>query len=188
MHRQMSCHARFQEPDQFGVHELIVIRYIETYNALAAERTTEALLNLAPVNPLHDDDAIRPFDEIIGQRLLCVIVGAGRRDLNILSSREKLLSRWTSQPILTAYEEIALDWPAPTIIGQSYPIIRWLPYVEDKISGSSSLSTRTSPQLRQRHAFIFRVRGKIRDSLRIRDPLPRLMNTSSVPRRLGSAL
>lgn len=62
-HRKMLSHAQFEQPNKFGVHEVIIVGNIQTDNALSTQRIAEALLKLCPVLAFHHDDNVGPGDQ-----------------------------------------------------------------------------------------------------------------------------
>ncbi len=89
---------------QFRVHELIIIRNIQTDKSFAEQKILVLLLKLVPVRLLYDEDDIRPLDLFTLKRINGVIIGSGRRNLKIVPSCEHLFGSGAAQFVLTADE------------------------------------------------------------------------------------
>ena len=82
----------------------------ETYCAsdddpFAVQLPLELTRELPLVLMLHHENDLGPLNEFGRQRVFCVAIRASRRALKTRAVGERLLSRWTAQPILAANEQ-----------------------------------------------------------------------------------
>ena len=103
--RKVAANLGFQKPDEFGLHKVVVVRYVETDHAPAPESRPEAPLQLTAVHLLHDEDHVGPPYQLGRERVVGVVVSARRVHLQVLPAREHLLGGGAAQPILAAHEQ-----------------------------------------------------------------------------------
>lgn len=71
----MPGHARLEQLHQIRVHEGVLVRNIEAYDPLSAQRTAEFALQLGAVLLLHHHDQVGPGDQFAAQRIFGVQAG-----------------------------------------------------------------------------------------------------------------
>jgi hypothetical protein len=101
---KVTRHSCLEYLHQFRVHELVIIRDIQTYQTLAEQELPVLFLNLVAVCLFHDENDIRPLDLFTLKRINGVIIGSGRRNLKIVPSCEHLFGSGAAQFVLTADE------------------------------------------------------------------------------------
>jgi hypothetical protein len=104
----MPRHSRLQHGDQFRIHERKIIRNVETDYPRALEHVAITALHLCPVRLFHNNDQIRPSDQLGRKRRFSIMVRARRSDFDIISSGKYLLCCGATQPVLAADEKHVL--------------------------------------------------------------------------------
>jgi len=102
---QETARAAFEDPDQDGIHEFIVVRNVEANDPLAIQAGTEFPVQLVPVGLLHHEDDVGPFDLLGRQHHVRVVRDAGRVSLDARPGRKDLFGGRAAQAIGAADEE-----------------------------------------------------------------------------------
>lgn len=98
-------HPRFQQGDQLGLHEGVVVGDVEADDACGLEMTAEAGLQASAVDRLHDEDQVGPVQMIRRQGLVRIGGQAcgGRLDARPVGKHP--LRRGGAQAVAGAEEE-----------------------------------------------------------------------------------
>lgn len=100
----MLAEGRFQIADQFSVHEVVVVRYVQADQFLAIKVVSELRLKTPLVLLLHDDDEISPSNVARGHFDPCTLFRPRRPCLVIQKPIPQLLRRRASPFVSAAYE------------------------------------------------------------------------------------
>lgn len=97
--------ADLQQIDQLRLHELVVVGNPQDDDVLAPELIPELLRDPVAMVAFHHDDRVGPFDQVAGERLLGVVVGAGRHRLDPGHALADGFGGGAAQAVLAADEQ-----------------------------------------------------------------------------------
>lgn len=101
----MPPHPLFQQGDQLGLHEIVVVGDVQAYDAGPLQMGLEPALEFGAVRALHDEDDVGPFEVVGRHQLLCIRSQAGRGGFHARPRPEHPLGRGGAEAVAGAEEE-----------------------------------------------------------------------------------
>jgi len=80
--RQVTRNSCLEQLDEFMVHELVLVANIQAYDPNFTQVFLELGRELVAVRALHDKDDVCPFQQFGCDRILGIVIEAGRRCIN----------------------------------------------------------------------------------------------------------
>lgn len=113
--------AFFQKLDEFGLHERIVVWYVQADHLLAEQMASEASSQQSAVPLLHDTDDVSPIQLIRSQGTARIFGKAGRVCLDARQCSEHRFSGGTAQLVAAADKKHFLHLQAMSTLGRCPP-------------------------------------------------------------------
>jgi len=102
---QVRRYPGFQYLDQLGRHKCVVVRNIQAYDACMLEGGPKTRRQLPSMLFLHDEDDVRPRDQVWREWVVCVGARTGRCHFKTRVAGEYLLRGWTALAVFSANKE-----------------------------------------------------------------------------------
>lgn len=100
----MPGHSCLKQENQFGIHELIIVGYVEADNLLALEMTLKSSRQFLTMNAFHHKNDLSPNQQLGCHRNVRVLTQACGSYIQIGAGRENLLRRRAAKTIFTTEE------------------------------------------------------------------------------------